>query len=106
MTAEFVIVVPIVLVVLALVIGGITVAAHRIALTSAASEVVRLEARGDETEARKRLAQLDDDIEVQRATEGSLLCLTLRARPGSGALSTIAVSARACAATSDVGSAS
>lgn len=102
-TAEFAVVLPIVLVVLGLVIGGIVISAHRITLTSAAAEVVRLEARGHGDEAAARLARLGGDVTVEREGEGSLLCISLSDRPGAGLLSRIAVQARACAATSDVG---
>lgn len=103
MTAEFAVVLPVVLVVLALVIGGIALSAHRIALASAAAEVVRLEARGEAEEAKRRLSQLGRGVDVERATEGSLLCISLSDRPGSGMLAGINVRTRACAATSDVG---
>lgn len=102
-TAEFAIVLPVVLVVLGLVIGGIAISAHRIALASAAAEFARLEARGHAAEAEARLAQFEPDVEVARETQGVLHCVTLSSHPGAGLLGGIGVSARACAATTDVG---
>lgn len=102
-TAEFAIVLPAVLVVLALIIGGIMLSAHRITLASAAAEVVRLEARGEQRAAKQRLADLGSGVRAARETTGALLCLTLSDRPGDGLLKRIQVRARACAATTDIG---
>lgn len=102
-SAEFAIVLPAVLVVLGLVIGGIAISAHRIALASAAAEVARLEARGGGAEAEERLAVLGPEIVVRRQSEGALHCVSLTAHPGSGPFRGIAVSERACAAISDAG---
>lgn len=99
-TAEFAVVMPAVLVVLGLVIGGVFIAAHRITLVSLAAEVARLEARGDTDRARARLDEAQGAITVQRDRSGSLLCVTLRASPGRGMLSAIAIESRSCAAVS------
>lgn len=98
-TAEFAVVMPAVLVVLGLVIGGIFIAAHRITLVSLAAEVARLEARGDADRARARLDEAQGAITVQRDRSGPLHCVTLRASPGRGILSGIGIESRACAAT-------
>lgn len=95
-TAEFAIVLPAVLVVLGLVIGGILIASHRITLISVAGEAARLEARGDTELARERLASLGDGVEVARYQRGRLECLKLSSRPGGGLLASIVVDAEAC----------
>ncbi len=97
-TAEFAIVLPAVLVVLGLVIGGILIVSHRLTLVDAAAEVSRLEARGDAVLAETRLAALAEGVTVHRSQEGRLHCVTLTSRPGTGLLSAVAVTARSCAA--------
>ena len=97
-TAEFAIVVPAVLAVLGLVIAGVFLAAQRVALTSAAAEIARLEARGDTGLAGERVSALGAGVEVDRASDGLLHCVTLRARPARGPLTRISVDARACSA--------
>jgi len=96
-TAEFAIVLPVVLVVLGLVIGGIVIASHRATLVSVAAEVARLEARGDAALAAERLDELGGAVEAQREIRGRLSCVALRSRPGGGLLSSIGVEAEACA---------
>lgn len=97
-TAEFAIVVPAVLAVLALVVGGIYLAAHRITLVSVAGEIARHEARGDVDIAQQSVAALGGRVEVARADEGALHCVTLRSRPARGPLAHVTVESRACAA--------
>lgn len=99
-TAEFAIVLPAVLLVLGLVIGGLLLAAHRITLTSTAADLARLEARGDTALAAARLSELGHTVEVQRAGRGALHCVTLRAQPTRGLLSAVTVTASGCAARS------
>lgn len=100
-TAEFAVVLPAVLAVLALAVGAIMLATHRVALASAAAEVARLEARGDDAAAQQRLATLGPKTEAVRERSGSLLCVTLRARPAAGLLAVVELSARGCAAIVD-----
>lgn len=97
-TAEFVIAMPALLLVLLLAIGAILLSAQRVALTAAAAELVRLEARGDHAAAQARLGALGAGTEVSRSRDGPLLCLTLRAHPGAGALAAVEIRAMACAA--------
>lgn len=100
-TAEFVIVVPAVLVVLGLVIGGILLSAHRIALVSLAAQVARSEARGDGDLASSALAEWRGaPVEVDRSRRGGLHCVTLRSHPVGGLLSGIGVESVSCAAAS------
>lgn len=100
-SAEFAVALPAVLVVLALVIGGVVLASHKIVLTSAAADIVRLESRGDSAIAQQRIAELGSGVTVQRERRGPLLCLTLRASPAQGPLSRLGVGASACAARSE-----
>ena len=102
-TAEFAIVLPAVLMVLGLALGSILLATNRLVLSSAASEVARLEARGDTGAAAERIAALGGGASVQREGRGALHCVALTASPGRGALSLIEVSGRGCAAVSDSG---
>ncbi|WP_205879402.1 TadE family protein [Leucobacter triazinivorans] len=103
-TAEFAIVMPAVLVVLGLAIGGILISAHRIALVSLAAQVARLEARGDADLARSALeAWNGSSVEVDRSRQGGLHCVTLRSHPGEGLLAGIRVETLACAAVSGEG---
>ncbi|QYM77102.1 TadE family type IV pilus minor pilin [Leucobacter luti] len=103
MTAEFAIVLPVVVAVLGLVIGAVTLAAHRITLVSLAGEVARLEARGDTDAARVRLANLSAGTEITRDTRAGLHCVELRAAPMSGLLGGITIGAESCAARSGAG---
>jgi hypothetical protein len=96
-TAEFAVVMPAVLIVLGVVIGGIFLAAHRVTLVSVSAEVARLEARDDRAAAELLLARLGPAVEVERERQGPLRCLTLTSHPAQGLLAGIALSARSCA---------
>ena len=98
MSAEFAVVLPAVLIVLSLVIGGVLLASHRVVLTSAAADIVRLEARGDVSLAQQRASELGGGIALSREHRGGLLCVRLKSSPGSGLLANIGVSVSACAA--------
>ncbi len=100
MTAEFAVVLPAALMVLALAVGSIMLATHRLVLSSAASEVARLEARGDSAAAGARLGELGAAVNAQRHSLGVLHCVTLSSAPMGGLLARIAVSAKGCAAMS------
>jgi len=103
-TAEFAIVMPAILVVLGLTIGGILISAHRIALVSLAAQVARLEARGDGDLAASALAEWKaSSVEVGRSRHGGLHCVTLRSHPGGGLLAGIGIEALSCAAISGEG---
>jgi Flp pilus assembly protein TadG len=99
-TAEFALVLPAVVIVLGLVVGGILLATHRITLVSLAGEVSRAEARGDNKAAAEVLARTGNDVSVKRSDEGALHCVTLASRPVDGLLSSVAITARACSALS------
>ena len=97
-TAEFAIVLPAVVAVLGLMIGGISIGAQRVTLSSLAGEVVRLEARGDDGAAEQLLRERPGEVRVERRHDGPLLCATLSESPGRGILGAIRISATACAA--------
>ncbi len=96
-TAEFAVVLPAILAVLALVLGGIMLAGRRIELVSASAELARLEARGDTELAAEREQRLPEGVRIVRERSGQLLCVRLQAAPGSGVLAAIGISARSCA---------
>jgi len=101
-TAEFVVMMPAVLMVLVLAVGSIMLATQRVVLTHAAAEVARLEARGDDRASAERLASVADQVRVSRDRRGELYCVTLRSGAAAGLLSAIPVTARGCAALSEV----
>ena len=94
---------PSVLLVLGLALGGLQLAAQRLVLASAASDIARASARGDPGAAERRLADLAVGVGVPAGVQRSLrrdedlLCVTLTARPGTGILSVIALRASGCA---------
>lgn len=100
-TAEFVVLLPALLAVMLCAVGVVLFAAHRVALTAAAAELARLEARGDNASAQARLADLGRSVSIARVRDAPLLCVTLRSRPGAGAFAVVEVEARACAAIAD-----
>lgn len=97
-TAEFAIVLPAVLMVLALAVGAILLSTQGLTLTAAAAEVARLEARGDMDAASERLAHLNPQVGVLRTSQGTLHCVTLRSVPLGGILGLVSVTGRGCAA--------
>lgn len=104
-TAEFAVALPAVLLVLMLAIGSIMLATQRLALTSAAAQMARLEARGDAGSASTVLGgiAMRGGVAVHRSAQGPLHCVTLSASPAGGALSAIQISGRGCAAVSEAG---
>ena len=97
-TAEFAVLMPALLAIVLLTVTAIMLAAHRVVLVSAAAEIARLEARGDDASAEARYRALDGAVELQRHRTDELHCVELRARPASGLLAAVTVSARGCAA--------
>lgn len=100
-TAEFAIVLPAVLVVLALAVGAIMLSAQRLTLSATAAEVARHEARGDGVSASAILGRLGSGVSVQRRGQGPLHCVTLSSVPAGGLLSVVEISASGCAAMSE-----
>lgn len=103
-TAEFALVMPAVLAVLALVIGGIVVATNRLTLASAAADVARLEARGDDALAKARIAGAGSGVAVERERRDGLLCITLRIGASKGLLNAVTVMGEGCAVVTDLAS--
>lgn len=92
--------IPAVLLVLGVAIGGIHLAAQRVALASLAGEVARLEARGDAAAAAERIVAAAGTPEITRTQSGDVLCVAARSSPGRGLLGALRVSAESCAAVS------
>lgn len=105
LTAEFAIVLPAVLMVLILVVASIELATERLTLSSAAAEISRLEARGDNQAAAEVLSRLSgiSGVQVRRGVEGVLWCVMLSANPAGGLLGAIEISARGCAVMTGAG---
>lgn len=97
-TAEFAIVIPVILLVVGIVLGGILLASTRVTLVSAAHDIARLEARGDTLLAASRAGELPSGSTVGRDVTGGILCVTVHSSPGRGPLSAITVSGQGCAA--------
>lgn len=104
-TAEFAVVLPAVLIVLGLVIGGVVIATNQLTLASAAADIARLEARGDTQLATERVDRAGVGVTVERERRGTLLCITLRAGSQRGPLAALAVTGEACAAVTEPSSA-
>lgn len=100
-TAEFAITLPAVLVILAVVLGGVYLAAERVALVTLAGEVARLEARGDTELAAARIAGERSTPAITRQNDGRVLCVTAASSSRSGPLGGITVTGRGCAAIID-----
>ena len=97
MTAEFVIIIPAILLVLGIVIGALMLAAQRVSLVSAAGEIARLEARGDSRIAEQRLQALGSGVSVARENREGLLCITLSGAPKQGILAVLPITGAGCA---------
>lgn len=100
MTAEFALTLPLVVAVLALVLGGLTLATQRIAAVALAAELARAEARGDTAAASQQLARVPRGARVARGGDSELHCVTVTIGLASGPLRALAVSGHSCAARS------
>lgn len=96
-SAEFAVVLPAVLVVLGLVVGGVMLSAHRLTLVSMSGEIARAEARDDAAAAEAVLSHLGGKVDVDRNRGKALYCVTLTSHPGQGLLAQIGITARSCA---------
>lgn len=99
-TAEFAITVPAVILVLGVVLSALFLGAERIALTSLAGDVARLEARGDAALAAVRIGAFTGSPTIERERVGGILCVTAT-RGGSGILAPLMVAGRGCAAVAE-----
>lgn len=90
---------PAVLAVLGIVVGGVFLAAHRLTLVSLSGELARAEARSDAAAASAVRSHLGASVEVDREEMNGMHCVVLTSRPAQGLLSQIGVTARSCAVT-------
>jgi Flp pilus assembly protein TadG len=97
-TAEFAVVLPAVLVVVALAVGAVGAASQSVRLADAAAVAARQTARGDAGSVPATLAALAPGAASSSSVEGAVVCLSL-ARPVSlGPLSgVVTLRARSCA---------
>ena len=100
-TAEFALTLPAIVLVLALVVGGLTLSAQRVMTASVAAQIARLEARGDSAAAAQVMQRLPRGLTVNARDEGALRCVTVRARLSEGPLRALAVESHSCALRSD-----
>lgn len=97
-TAEFAAVLPAVLLIIGVVLGGFQLAAHRLILAAAAADIARIEARGEPGSVAERLALLPGPAPaLRRSAHGDVLCVRLDARPGRGLLAALPVAGTGCA---------
>lgn len=94
-TAEFAVTLPAVVAIVALCIGGISLATYQLRLTSAVATIARAEARGENVS--DTAAILPPGSSVTRRTVAGMLCVELTARPGVGVLEVIRLRSEACA---------
>ena len=99
-SAEFAIVLPVLLLTVGIVLGAIMLSSTRVTLVSAAHDISRLEARGDIALASSRVATLPPGTRVDSSVAAGILCTTLGASPGRGILSRIVITGTGCAAVS------
>lgn len=102
-TAEFALILPVILAVIAILTGGIILASNRVALVSLSAELARYEARGDADAAAKQRARIPAHTRVDRYDEGSLHCVRLQHHMSEGPLAFLHVDAESCAVKSGVG---
>lgn len=100
-SAEFAVVLPVIILVLSVVLGGLGFAALRVSVVSAAHELARLEARGDTALATARSQSLPPGAHISRNREQGLLCVTVTAQPVGGLLRVLNATSTGCAAVSE-----
>jgi Flp pilus assembly protein TadG len=98
-TAEFAIVLPAVVALLALGVGVAQVGAVPVRLADAAADAARMIGRGDAAgDAAARVAAAQDGAVMEVSRSGSLVCVTVRASASSGGLGSLfAFEGRGCA---------
>lgn len=97
-TAEFAIIVPAVLLVLALCVGALQTASLQIRVTDAAADAARTLARGDSSStAQSRVASLVAGASLTSAHSGEFVCATVSVRGSFGPLAAVTVTGRSCA---------
>jgi hypothetical protein len=93
-TAEFVVLVPAVLMVLACCLGGLSLVGAQLRLQDAAAQAARSAARGGGVTV---VGTLVPDASVARHDRGDLACVTVSASGGLGVLGAIGLEASSCA---------
>jgi len=99
-TAEFAVVLPAVVLMLALCIGAVNVVAQQVQLASLASSGARMLARGDDSATmRARVGAAAPGTRVTESPDGDFACVAVerQARFGPVGLGTLTLSARGCA---------
>ncbi|WP_368498825.1 TadE family type IV pilus minor pilin [Herbiconiux sp. A18JL235] len=81
MTAEFAVVLPAVVVVLALGMGALQLGALQVRVADAAADAARLLGRGEAEAAAARVADVQVGAGAESWNTGHLVCVTVRARP-------------------------
>ncbi|WP_394289485.1 TadE family type IV pilus minor pilin [Microbacterium sp.] len=100
-TAEFAVVVPAVVVVLALAISALGVGGRQVRLEQGAAQAARLAARGDSVESVERALDIEG-LHTARSRSGDLVCVRLTA-PAGAVLPLPDLRARSCALGSGAG---
>lgn len=103
-TAEFAVVLPGVMLVLALCLGAVGVVAQQVTLGSLASSGARMVARGDDPATmRARVTQAAPGTTIAQSNSGAFVCVSLdrRAHFGPLGLGALVLSARGCALAAD-----
>lgn len=96
-TAEFALVVPAVIVVLACCLGAFQLASLQLTLENAAAVAARTMARGgDGAAAASRAAAVSPGVRLERQDRGDLVCAVARASAGLGLLGPMNLSATSC----------
>lgn len=99
-SAEFVCVMPAVLVTLAFCLGGIQIVGQQMNLAGSASSAARSLARGDQSsDVARRVSLIVGPLQLESAREGEFVCASLRQRVDVGPLARLGfvVKARNCA---------
>lgn len=97
MTAEFALTLPIVIAVLALILGALTLATQRVLITSVAAEISRHEARGDLAAANEQFQRLPKGANIRRSDTEHLHCVAITTGVNSGPLKALSVEVESCA---------
>jgi hypothetical protein len=95
-TAEFAVVLPVVVLVLAMALGGMQLAGTQLRLQSGVADAARLLGRGDGG-ATADLLRAVPGARLNETRRGDLVCATARAPTSLGLLSGITISASSCA---------
>lgn len=96
-TAEFAAVVPAVVLLLALCLGGLQLTSHQLRVQDAAAVAARVTARGEPGSASGYVAQLVPGASLSVDARGELVCAVVRAAPAAGPFRGITLIGSSCA---------